>query len=119
MEQFTNPINQELRTLALSLPETSEGSSCVNRAFKARKKNFLFLGEKDGRLRIMLKLAASLDQAAAMNDPRVVIGKFGWVTLQFGPDEPLPLDLLSAWTLEGYRALAAKTLVKQLDARGE
>ena len=115
METFTHPLCQDLRAAAMALPETVEGSSCVNRAFKVRKKNFLFLGEKDGEIRVMVKLTDSLDAAAAMGDPRVEVGKFGWVTLRFPPDDALDRDLLAGWILESFRALAPKTVLRQLE----
>ncbi len=118
MESFTQPISERLRARALALPETSEGTSCVNRAFKARKKNFLFVGEKPDQVRVMLKLDRSLEQARALADPRVGVGTNGWVTVLFPPgDVPHP-DLLTAWVEESYRLLAPKTLVKQLGASG-
>ena len=67
MEPFEHPISEALRAAALSLPETSEGTSCVNRAFKVRKKNFVFVGEPKGQVRVMLKLRDSLESAAAMD----------------------------------------------------
>ncbi|MEZ5942610.1 MAG: hypothetical protein R3C18_14550 [Planctomycetaceae bacterium] len=33
-----------IRKLALKYPEVEEGASCANRAFKARKKAFAFMG---------------------------------------------------------------------------
>ena len=66
VETFSYPLSEHLRSLALALPETGEGTSCVNRAFRVRKKNFLFVGEKDGQVRIMLKLTGSLEAASAI-----------------------------------------------------
>ncbi len=117
MESFTHPLSEHLRATALSLPETSEGTSCVNRTFKVRKKNFVFIGEKDGQLRIMLKLVESHGAAAAMEDPRVDVGKFGWVTLLFAHDDALDTELLEGWILESFRVLAPKTLARQLSGR--
>lgn len=116
-ETFTDPCCLALRERALALPEVSEGSSCVNRAFKARKKNFLFLGEKTDEIRIMVKLGPSLPAAEtrADDDPRISVGKHGWLTLRFAPETPLPLDLLGGWVEESYRLLAPRTLVRQLD----
>lgn len=87
----------------------------MNRAFKVRKKNFLFVGEKKEHIYVMVKLGASLEKARAMKDPRVDIGKIGWVTLRFGEDEVLDTELLSDWVVESYRVLGPKTLVRQLD----
>jgi hypothetical protein len=115
METFSFPLCEQLRAQAMALPETTEGSSCVNRAFRVRKKNFLFVGEKDGAIRIMVKLTDSLDAALALQDPRVDVGKHGWVTLRFTSDDALDEDLLVPWLGESYRAIAPKTVLKLLD----
>ncbi len=112
MEQFDYEITGQLRAQALALPETSEGTSCVNRAFKVRKKNFLFVGEKAGQVRVMLKLDGSLSDAAELQDPRISVGKGGWVTMLFDPDDPLDLELLSTWVVESFCTLGPKTVVK-------
>lgn len=114
MENFTHALCERLRRVALDLPEVTEGTSCVNRAFKVRKKNFVFVGEPADGIRIMVKLSSSLEAAKAMSDPRVDVGATGWVTIRFRPEEPLDQDLLGAWVLESYRSLAPKTLVRQL-----
>ena len=80
-----------------------------------RKKNFLFIGEKEDQVRIMLKLGASLEAAAGLKDPRVEVGKTGWVTIRFALDDPLDVDLLSSWAVESFRTLAPKTVVRSLD----
>ena len=116
MESFEQPICNQLRERALALPETSEGTSCVNRAFKVRKKNFCFLGEKPDSVRLMVKLNASLDEAAALNDPRISVGKMGWVTILFANDDVPDQALLASWIVESFRTLAPKTVVKKLDA---
>ena len=116
METFEQPISRQLREVALSMPETSEGASCVNRAFKARKKNFLFLGEKPEQVRVMVKLGPSLEAARELNDPRVGVGKTGWVTVLFKPDDVPDAAMLESWVVESYRTLAPKTLVRQLDS---
>jgi predicted DNA-binding protein (MmcQ/YjbR family) len=115
MEHFSFPLSEQLRARALALPETGESTSCVNRAFRVRKKNFLFLGEPDGRIRVMVKLVDSLEAARAMQDPRVDVGKTGWVTLRFDPDDALDEELLSAWIHESFRAMAPTTVLKQLE----
>lgn len=114
METFEQPISRRLRATALALPETSEGTSCVNRAFSVRKKNFLFLGEKPGQIKVMVKLGPSLGEARAMNDSRVDVGRIGWVTIRFAPEAGLDGDLLDRWVDESFRLLAPKTVLKQL-----
>ena len=114
METFSHSICARLRDIAMALPETSEGASCVNRAFKVRKKNFLFVGEQGDQIRVMVRLSASLPAAEEMADPRVDVGKFGWVTLRFAVDDALDSELLEAWALESFRAMAPKTVLAQI-----
>lgn len=116
MDAFLHPTSQRLRAVALSLPETAEGTSCVNRAFKVRKKNFLFLGEKDGEVRLMAKLVESLPDVQALADPRVDVGRTGWVTARFDPEDPPDVGMLERWVVESFRALAPKAVVRALDA---
>lgn len=110
METFAHPHSEALRQAAIALPEVTEGTSCVNRAFKVRGKAFLYVGEKKVGTKhehsyVMLKLADSLGEAGAMDDPRVSVGKIGWVTLRFPPSEPLDADLLARWVVESYRTM--------------
>ena len=44
------------------------------------------------------------------------LGKSGWVSVQFGPREKPPMDLMRAWIDESYRAVAPKKLVATLPA---
>lgn len=116
-DHFENPVTSALREYALTFPECNEGSSCVNRAFKARTKNFLFVGEKDdGTCKVMLKLGPSLESATklAEDDPRIEVGNTGWVTIRFEESNPPDVVELQEWVEESFRLLAPKTLVKQL-----
>jgi hypothetical protein len=45
------------------------------------------------------------------------LGKSGWVTLEFSPDDRLPTNMLFGWVEESYRAVAPKKLVAQLKSR--
>ena len=109
MESFAHPVSERIRAFAIALPEIEEGTSCVNRAFKIRKKNFLFLGEKADRIKLMVKLTDTA--ASAAEDPRVTVGKGGWATIVFTPDDPPPLEVLEAWVQESFAALAPKRIV--------
>jgi hypothetical protein len=44
------------------------------------------------------------------------LGRSGWVTAKFAPDEIPPLEMLKAWIDESYRAQAPKRLVARLPA---
>ena len=108
-EHFSNPVTTALREHALTFPETIEGAACVNRAFKARKKNFLFVGEKsDGACKVMLKLGPSLNEALeiARADSRFAAGSNGWATIRFDAADLPDTALLKRWVEESYRQLA-------------
>jgi hypothetical protein len=43
------------------------------------------------------------------------LGRSGWVTARFAVKAKVPVDLLSEWIEESYRAIAPKKLVAQMD----
>ena len=94
---FRYELSETIRRLALAYPETEEGSSCVNRAFKAGGRNFVFLGEKDDVCKMRLKLKDS-----------------GWTLLEFSPDAPPSNADLERWIDESFRLLAPKRVQKLL-----
>ena len=89
---------------------------------KAKGKVFVFLGRRDEeKLRFSVKLPQSgdrvLDQPWA-EPTGYGLGKSGWVTLSFDSRD-VPADAeLCKFVEESYRAVAQKTLVKELDGRG-
>ncbi len=118
-EKFDYPVSQKIRAHAMTFPETIEGSSCVNRAFKAGGKNFVFLGEKPDECNIRLKLDASVPEIAAKakDDPdRWQVGKGGWTLLKFSPDDPPPIADIERWITESFHLLAPKKVVAKLNA---
>jgi predicted DNA-binding protein (MmcQ/YjbR family) len=46
------------------------------------------------------------------------LGKSGWVTATFKPNDAVPLDLMKEWIDESYRAQAPKKLIAGLAAGG-
>jgi hypothetical protein len=46
---------------------------------------------------------------------RCGLGASGWVKWLFEEHEQPPIDLLTDWIEEGYRAVAPKRMLKQLD----
>lgn len=120
-ENFRSDIARALEDFAMAFPEASNSPSCVNRSFKARKKGFMFLGEKDtGVLRLMVKLDSGVPSAKAVaeaNPDGWSVNGPGWITGNFTDDEAPPLDVMTGWIAESYRLLAPKTLVAELDAR--
>lgn len=107
---------ESLRGWAMALPEVEEGNSCNKLAYKARKKAFLYVGSKDGCWNLMLKLTDSIDHVdgVAAKAEELGVSEHGWVSATFARDVKAPGELKD-WVEESYRALAPKTLVKQLD----
>jgi hypothetical protein len=116
---FRYSISEKIRDHAMTFPDTTEGSSCVNRAFKAGGKNFAFLGEKEDRCSLRLKLGDSIPdiEASADVDPdRWQVGSNGWVLLTFPPDDAPTTTDLEFWVTESFRLLAPKRIVARFDA---
>jgi hypothetical protein len=116
--QFQYDVVKALRRYALQYPETNEGSSCVKRAFRARNKGFLYLGEKDDSYNIMVKLDESLDEAGALaagQPDHYAVGSTSWVTMNFGADQIPPDGLVERWIDESFRLQAPKAVLAELD----
>lgn len=109
-----------MRDEALTYPEVHEDFPWGERAMKVKGKVFLFLSCDGAQLSMSMKLPSSRHAALMMPFAKPTgygLGKAGWVTSQFRGDDAPPLDILRAWLGESYRAVAPKTLVKQLEAR--
>ena len=106
---------------ALGLPEAWPDTPWGDRVVKVRKKIFLFVSGPDAeRPVITVKVPESRDHALSFEDAfptRYGLGKHGWVTIFVDavPDEER--EVLIDFVEESYRAVAPKTLVKQLDAQ--
>ena len=117
-EAFEFDVSERLRRQALELPGVEEGSSCVNRAFKAGGKNFAFVGERQGACTLRLKLADALPEIhrlAERHPDRYEVGTAGWTLVTFPPDDPPADDETARWIVESYRLLAPKRLSAELD----
>lgn len=108
-----------LLRFGLTLPGAFEDHPWGETVLKAKGRVFVFLGRAGEPLRFSVKLPRSgerlLDQPWA-EPTGYGLGKSGWLTLT--PDGSLSAAELCALIEESYRAVATKTLVKQLDARG-
>ncbi|MCA9176472.1 MAG: MmcQ/YjbR family DNA-binding protein [Planctomycetales bacterium] len=108
-----------IRKIALRYPEVDEGSSCVNRAFKARGKSFLFLGGKPDVYTVRLKLADSLPEAeslAQQHPDNYSVGSHGWTLITLPHSKAAPAGLLERWIAESFRLLAPAALVASAPA---
>lgn len=113
------PAFDRLLGTALAYPEAREDHPWGETVAKVRKKVFVFLGIGDGsHLHCTLKLPESgpyvLHEAFA-EPAGYGLGRSGWVSLTFDDPAGAPLDLLEELIDESYRAVAPKTLVRQLD----
>jgi predicted DNA-binding protein (MmcQ/YjbR family) len=107
-----------LRDHALALPEAVEEFPWGHSAIKVRGKTFLFLNQEE-QLSLSVKLPVSRDFALVFDwaEPTGYgLGRSGWISAAFGPDDTPDLDLLKRWIVESYRAIAPKTLAKSLPA---
>jgi predicted DNA-binding protein (MmcQ/YjbR family) len=107
-----------IRRIALAYPNTREDHPWGETAFKVKDKAFVFLRCDEEGLSIGMKLPHS--NAEALEHPfceptHYGLGKSGWVTATFHPTDKVPMDLLKRWIDESFRAVAPKTLVKQMD----
>jgi predicted DNA-binding protein (MmcQ/YjbR family) len=104
---------------ALAYPEAWEDHPWEETVVKVRKKIFVFTGIYDGVLHCTVKLPESNEEALHYDFVEKTgygLGKAGWVSARFASGADVPVDLLEEWIDESYRAVAPKTLVKQLDA---
>jgi hypothetical protein len=103
-----------IRALALSYPETTEGIVCNRSSFKAKGKAFVFMGLEEEGYDVMLKLDASLQEAAELERKQpdnYHVGGHNWVTAKFARNESPPTGLLERWLEESFRLLAPKSVV--------
>ncbi len=110
-----------LRRFAMRYPEVEETTSCNRAAFRARKKNFFFVGPAAGAYSAMFRLGPSIDEAVALSerDPDTYgVGKTGWVTVKFDPEVGPPIETLERWLDESFRVLMPKKLLATLPEQG-
>ena len=102
-----------IRETATSMPEVEVGAVCDKVAFKAGKKNFLFLGSDGESYDVKLKLKDSLAEAndlSAGQAGTISVGPSGWVELEFPKHKSLPKAVLKRWIEESFRLLVPKKI---------
>jgi len=115
-EQFEHKICDTIRAFAMTFPETTEGTSCVNRAFKAGGKNFVFLGEQGDQITMRLKLDASVPEIEdrSKTDDGYEVGTGGWTKFVFAASKAPKVADLKIWITESFLLLAPKKVAAQL-----
>jgi predicted DNA-binding protein (MmcQ/YjbR family) len=113
-------LARKLRDAALAYPGATEEFPWGERVIKVKGKVFVFLGKGEGELGLSVKLPQTAAMALALpfcEPTGYGLGKAGWVSASFTRAKDVPLDVLLAWLDESYRAVAPKTMVKELEAR--
>jgi len=110
----------QLRTFALGLPGAWEDHPWGESVAKVGKKVFVFFGidQPDEAVGMTVKLPESHEEALALpftTNPGYGLDRGHWVTIRAPHDTPL--DMLTEWIEESYRAVAPKTQVAELEAR--
>jgi predicted DNA-binding protein (MmcQ/YjbR family) len=86
-----------------------------------KDKTFAYLSTPGEPFSISCKLPHSASAALILPNAQPTpygLGKSGWVSVKFEPDEMPDVEMVKAWIEESYRAQAPKKLVAQLDAGG-
>ena len=115
----TDAVVKELRKFGLTYPGAHLKSPWPgHKDLAVNDKTFAYLSVEGELFSISCKLPRSAEAALLL--PFAVptaygLGKSGWVSAKFEPGQRPPIDLLCEWIDESYRAIAPKTLVKQLD----
>lgn len=111
-----------LRTYALTFPGAFEDTPWEGDVVtKVGKKIFVFYGSAENPS-ISVKLPESAEMARSVvpgaEPTGYGLGRHGWVSIPVdGPGGP-EAELLEEWIEESYRAVAPKTLIKELDEAG-
>jgi predicted DNA-binding protein (MmcQ/YjbR family) len=114
-----HPLAEPLREHALGLPDAWEDHPWGENVAKVGTKVFAFFGQPDADrpFGLTVKLPDSYDAAMALpwgKNPGYRMDRGHWVWLQ--PPEDAPLEMLTEWIDESYRAVAPKALLKRVDA---
>lgn len=107
----------ELRSYALSFPETTEDFPWGERALKVRGKAFVFMRAEDS-ISFSVKLPKTGNQALALpfaEPTHYGLGKHGWVSLTLPKKITKTLEKqCRAWILESYLAVAPAKLARSV-----
>jgi predicted DNA-binding protein (MmcQ/YjbR family) len=101
-----------LKKHAAAKPGAWEDHPWGETVYKVAKKVFVFLGHADSGYGLSCKLPDSAEAAITMfsfaEPTGYGLGKAGWVSAHFAPNDDVPLDLLKQWIDESYAAVAPK-----------
>ena len=116
MNAYTSLVDA-VRAFAFSLPEAWKDHPWGESVAKVGKKVFVFFGSDqppDGGCWLGVKLPESKEDALALPFTKLMgygLDRGGWVGIQAPAD--MPLEVLTQWVEESYRAVAPKALRRQ------
>ncbi|QRK05017.1 MmcQ/YjbR family DNA-binding protein [Archangium violaceum] len=111
------PFEMALRDVGMRYPEVTEDFPWGHRTLKVKGKAFVFMGVSGEGFFMSVKLPQSNGAALMLPFAQPTgygLGKSGWVSASFGARDTPPVELLSKWLDESYRAVAPKKLVAQI-----
>lgn len=115
-------LPEQIREYSLSFPETREDLPWGHPAFKVKNKMFVAMSFKEDGIRLTVKLLQSRLAASALpfvESTGYGLGEHGWITADLKPDETrISFDTIKVWIAESFRAVAPKTVLKEMDAAG-
>src|SRR5260370_32393668 len=109
---------EALREFAMAFPTAYEEFPWGHCAIKVKEKIFLTVFREGASLGLSVKLPITAKHALSLpfaSPTGYGLGKSGWVTAQFEADAEVPIDMLTGWIDESFRAIAPKKLVATLD----
>jgi predicted DNA-binding protein (MmcQ/YjbR family) len=110
-----------LREISLAFPEVTEEFPWGHRTVKVKGKMFVVLTLDNDGLGVTTKLPASNEAALMLpfTEPTGYgLGKSGWVSSRFKSGDAVPVELLTQWIHESFRAVAPQKVLKQLGGAG-
>jgi len=117
-QKATDAIVKALRTYGLGYPGAHTKSPWPGHLDVAVKdKTFGYLSIEGEPLRCSFKLPSASAMALMLpfaTPTEYGLGKSGWVSATFGPNDEVPVELLKTWMDESYRAQAPKKLVAMI-----
>jgi len=111
----SSPVLKRLRSICLSLPDTTETLTWGKPHFRVADKIFCGFGEENGKECIGFKLEkrhAAIMVRDPQYSPASYVGKHGWVSM----DATMDIDWveLESFILESYRLIAPKKSLEKL-----
>jgi predicted DNA-binding protein (MmcQ/YjbR family) len=113
----------ELIAYAATFPGAWEDHPWDHTVMKVGRKVFVFFGgaaSPDHVLSVTTKLPISAEMALTLPFTEPAghgLGRAGWIQSRLTDDDEIDLATFRGWIEQSYRAVASKTLIRQLDAR--